>query len=245
MEQVIVPRWIVKTLGILLIVLLAVMIINQLKAINGNRQTMNITAQGKVTSVPDLATIRIGVLTEGVNIVDVKNKNNQKINQLIDFITQQKIDKNDIQTTEFYASPKYRYDNGQSSIIGYSANQMMTVKFRDIDKSRQQLEKVLEGAVNNGANQIQDINFSFSQPDNLKKQARKQAIDKAKERARELTGQAGLRLGKVINIVETSDYSNQPSFSVAISSNAKSIAPDIQPGTQDIVENVTLVFEVN
>ncbi len=245
MEYGLLPQWILKTLGVLLIVLVGVVIINQFKAIHGTYQTMNISAQGKVSSVPDLATVRIGVITEGINAVDIKNKNNQKINQLIDFIKQQNIDKNDIQTTEFYASPKYRYENGQNNIIGYQANQLMTVKFHDIDKSRFQLEKILDGAVNNGANQIQDINFSFSDPENLKKQARKQAIANAKEKAKELTHQAGLQLGKIINIVEAGDSSNQPPFPVAMSlGREKSVAPDIQPGTQDIIENMTLVFEV-
>ncbi len=187
------------------------------------------------------------MLTEGISAIDVKNKNNQKINQLIDFIKQQGVEKNNIQTTDFYASPKYNYTNGQSSIVGYQANQIITVKFFDINKSRFQLEKILDGAVNNGANQIQGIDFSFSNPENLKKQARKLAIESAKERAKEITTQANLRLGKVINILESGNYSsNQPSYSVAMSSvREKSVAPDIQPGTQEIIENITLIFEVD
>ena len=122
----------------------------------------------------------------------------------------------------------------------------MTVKFHDIDKSSQQLEKTLGGVINNGANQIQGINFSFSDPEKLRKQARLQAIDKAKEKAKELTNQANLHLGNVINILESGDSSNQQPFPVAMSfAKEKSAEPNIQPGTQDIIENITLVFEVD
>lgn len=246
MENSLVPQWILKTLGILLIVLVSVIIISQLKAIYGNHQTMNISAQGKVTSVPDLATVRIGVITEGTSAIDVKDKNNKKINQLISFIKQEGVHKDNIQTSDFHASPKYNYTNGQSNIIGYQANQIMTVKFLDIDKSRSQLEKILDGAANNGANQIQGVDFSFSNPENLKKQARKLAIENAKEKAVEISTQANLHLGNVINIIESGNSSNQSPYPMAMSfSREKSVAPDIQPGTQDIIENITLVFEVN
>ncbi len=239
------PRWIIKALGILLIILLAVLIINQFNAMSGPRQTMSITAQGKVNGTPDIATVRIGVVTEGATAIDVKNKNNQKTNQLIDFIKKQDIDKQDIQTSEYYSSPKYNYVNGQSNMVGYSATQTITVKFHDIDKSQLQLEKTLDGAINNGANQIQGINFSFSNSDALKNEARKQAIEKAKQKAKDLARDAGLHLGRIINVVEITDASNQP-YPVAMSyARAKtSTPPDIQPGVQEVIENITLIFEI-
>lgn len=243
MEHAFLPRWMLKTLAVLLMALIAVVIINQLHTMHGNPPTMNISAQGKITAVPDLAIIKIGVVTEGTNIVDVKNQNNQKINQLIDFIKLQDIDKKDIQTTDFYASPKYNYENGQSKMVGYQANQMVTVKVRDINKSKANLEKILEGAVNNGANQIQGVNFSFDNPEDFRKQAREIAIENAKQKAKELTGEANLHLGKIVNIIENGDSSN--AYPVAMNFSAqKSVAPDIQLGTQEIVENITLVFEV-
>lgn len=238
-------RWILKTLGMLLIILVVLFIINQSKAINSNHQTMSISAEGKVSSVPDLATVRIGVMTDGAILVDVKNQNNQKMHQVISFIEQQGVDKKDIQTTDFYASPKYNYTNGQNNVVGYQANQLITVTLHHINQSRAQLETILDGAVNNGANQIQGVNFSFSNPENLQQQARKQAIEKAKIKAEELTHEAGLHLGRVLNVLEAGSSPNQPYFPAAMSlAREKSVAPDIQPGIQDIVENITLVFEI-
>lgn len=238
-------RWIVKTLGMLLIILVAVVTINQSKTLHGPLQTISISADGKVTGVPDLATVRIGVTSDGVNLIDVKNQNNLKMNQVINFIKQQGIDKQDIQTTDFSASPKYNYDNGQSNIVGYQANQMITVHVHHINQSRAQLEKILDGAVNNGANQIQGVDFSFSNPDALRQQARKLAIEKAKKKATELTQDAGLHLGPIVNVIESGMSGNSPMpMAMMGAARVKSVAPDIQPGSQDVIESITLVFEI-
>lgn len=247
MENTYLPKWTIKTLAWLVIILLALLVVNLLKNLHGSSQIMKISAEGKVSAVPDLAVVTIGVVSQGVNAIDVKNKNNEKINKIIDFIKQQKVDAKDITTTSFYASPTYNYANGQNTITGYQANQSITVRVYDIDKSQEQLEKILDGAVNNGANEIQGVNFSFINPEKQIQSARKLAIKNAKEKAEELADEAGLSLGRVINIVENS--SNRPGpmpyAALSVSNKAGSVAPNIEPGNQEVIETVTLVFEVS
>lgn len=245
MEKIFLPVWMQKTVGILLIILIVLLCINQIKAIDGTPQTMRISASGKVTAVPDLAIVTLGVESQGTDAVDVKNKNNQKMNQIINFIKQQGVDEKDLQTTGFYASPRYNYVNGQNNLIGYQASQSVTIKIKGIDKSQAQLEKILDGAVNNGANDVQGVVLSFLDTDVLKQSARKQAIEKAKQKAEELADESGLRLGRVINVVEgASDYpAPGPMASFAVRN--KSIAPNIEPGSQEVTETVSLIFEVH
>jgi len=69
--------------------------------------------------------------------------------------------------------------NGQNSIIGYQADQSITVKISDIDKSQDQLEKILDGAVNNGANEIQVL-FSVSPTRKIKATGQKKCNRKCK-----------------------------------------------------------------
>lgn len=247
MENTFLPKWMLQAIAMLLMVLLAVLILNQLKNMTGAHQTMTVSADGKMTAVPDVAIVTVGVTSQGANPIDVKNKNNDKINQVIAFIKQQDIDANDIQTTSFYASPIYNYANGQNTITGYQANQAVTVKVKNIDKSRDTLEKILDGAVNNGANEIQGVNFSFDDPTKLMQSARKQAIANANEKAHELADEAGISLGKVINISESSGHAVYPMALAGgnFAARAKSVEPTIEPGKQEITANVSLVFEVS
>jgi uncharacterized protein YggE len=245
MENKLLPKWMAKTLGFLLIIFMVLLIINKIDEINGVHQTLQISATGKVQATPDIATMTVGVISQGANPMEVKDKNNQKINQVIAFIKQQGIDEKDIQTTGFYAYPQYNYANGQNTISGYQANQAVTIKVRNIDKSQEPLEKILGGVINNGANEIQGINFSMTDPDKLQQQARQQAIEKAKEKAKQLTSDANLRLGKIVNVIESSNDNIAPMpFAAANLVRMKSVAPNIELGNQEITETVGVIFEV-
>ena len=121
------------------------------------------------------------------------------------------------------------------------------IKIHGVDKSTAVLGKILDGATSLGSNQIQGVNFSFDDPDNLKQEARKQAIDKAKQKAQELADQAGLKLGRIVNIND--DSVNYPTpvpmaFGMGGASDAKSVAPDIQTGSQDVTASITVIFEI-
>ncbi len=246
MEEKLLPKWMMQTLGLLLIIFVLLLIIGKVVAINGSPQTMKVNAVGKVAAVPDLATVNVGVVSEGTDPVDVKNKNNDKINQIITFVKGLGISEKDIKTSGFYASPKYNYANGQNAIVGFRADQTITVIVRNIDKSQDQLEKMLDGVVNAGANEIQGVNFSFVDTDKLHQAAVKQAIAKAKEKASQLTSDADLHLGRVVNITEDSNeyVSPMPLAMTNMAVRSKSVAPNIEPGTQDISASVGLVFEI-
>ena len=250
------PKWLVNGLGGLLIALVALLVIdrahqlNDLFANKNPQNTMTVSAEGKVTATPDLATVTIGVISQGADAASVKDQNNNKINKIVDFIKQQGVDQKDINTSQFYFYPQQNYDNGKSTIVGYEGNQTITVKVHGVDKDQSKLEKILDGAVNVGANQIQGVNLTFEDPDNLKQDARKQAIEKAKQKAQELAQEAGITLGKVISVSE-SGSTGYPG-PIAYASKAvgmggggmDSVAPNIEPGSQDITETMSVVFEV-
>jgi uncharacterized protein YggE len=120
-----------------------------------------------------------------------------------------------------------------------------------VDKSQEQVEKVLDGAVNSGANEIQGVHFGFKDPDDLRQQARKLAIAKAKEKALELASEAGLKLGKVVSVSESGGYYPSPLPYAADAYGRggggvaeKSVAPSIEPGIQYITQTMTVIFEV-
>jgi len=251
------PHWLVNTLGVLLVIFVAILIVqkgNEVKTTLRNQKpanTISVSADGKVQAVPDLATVNLGVLSQGSSAKDVKDRNNEKINAIIDYVKSAGVDSKDIVTSQFYAYPQYNYSNGQSNITGYQANQTITIKIHGIDKSQSTLEKIVDEAVNRGANEIQGVSFTFEDADNLRQEARKMAIAKAKEKAAELAAEAGLSLGKVVSISEAGTnypgpipYATDSFGRGGAVAPEKSVAPNIEPGSQDITETMTVVFEV-
>jgi uncharacterized protein YggE len=252
------PTWLVTGLGGLLIAFVALLIIQKGHDISSAfkneklSNTISVSADGKVTAVPDLATVSVGVLSQGTSAVDVKNQNNEKVNKITAFIKSQGIDEKDIQTSQFNFYPQMDYNsaNGVSKITGYQGNQSVTVKVRGVDKSQDILEKILDGVVNNGANQIDGVYFTVEKPDDLKQQARKEAIANAKVKAQELAKEAGLTLGKVVSLSESgsSGYPGIPyasdSFGYGGMMSEKSVAPSVSVGSQEITQTMTVTFEL-
>ena len=251
------PKWLVQTLGGLLVAFVALLIVQKahdLQTTFANQKpanTISVSGEGKVTATPDLATVSIGVLSQGSSAVDVKNQNNDKVNKVTAFIKQQGIDQADISTPQFSFYPTQDYNNGTPKITGYQGNQSVTVKVHGVDKDQTKLEAILDGAVNNGANQIDGVNLTVENPDALQQQAQQLAIANAKQKAQALAQTAGLSLGKVVNVSESSGgypwpipYAVNSAQGMAVAPGVKSVAPDIQNGSQEIDETMTVVFEV-
>ena len=79
-------------------------------------------------------------------------------------------------------------------IVGYSANQQLTVKIKDLKNNQALLSKVIGKATEAGVNQILGITFEASNLNDLKQEARVKAITDAKSKASALASAAGVKL---------------------------------------------------
>ena len=250
-----VPAWLVISLGVLLMLLVVLMIVqkgNDLKNTISNTKpanTISVSGEGKIQATPDLATVSMGVFSQGSDPATLKNQNNTSVNKITAFLKAQGVDSKDITTTNYSLQPQYNYINGQQTVSGYQANQTVTVKVHGVDKDTTLLDKIIEGAVNNGANEVDGVNLSIENPDALQQQAQQQAIDNAKSKAQKLAQEAGLTLGKVVSVAESSNgYPGPIPFATNMAMSAgvvgKSVAPDIQTGSQEVDETMTITYEV-
>lgn len=246
--------WVWQTIGYLVIIFLALAVLDKIHVVSENykngtpKNTISMSSEGKVSATPDLATVNVGVLVNATTAKAAQQDMTGKANQIIDFVKKLGIDSSDITTANFSVYPNYNYTNGKNEINGYQANQTVAIKVHGVDKSTDVLGKVLDGAVSNGSNQVQGITFSFNDPDNLKQQARLQAIDKAKQKAQDLAQATGLKLGKITNISEGS-YSSPSPMPYAMgmgggAADAKSVPSSIEAGSQDVTANITVTFEL-
>lgn len=245
--------WVWSALGVLLMLFLAISVVDKVYNFSQNmkslpKNTMSMSAEGKVSAKPDLATITVGVLTNGSSAKAAQDTNTTSANKVVDFVKQQGISDADIVTSNFSVYPIYDYTNNRNTITGYTASQTLTIKVRGVDKSTATLGKILGGAVDSGSNQLQGVYFSFDDADNLRQDARKIAIEKAKQKAADLAGVSGLKLGKIISVSESSGGYPYPMpyalDSVKSAPSGGAVAPQIETGSQDITATMTLIFEV-
>lgn len=211
-------------------------------------RSIAMSAEGKVTTKPDTATISFSVVTQGKEAAKVQEDNDKKMKTVIDFLKNQSIKDEDIKTSNYNLYPQYDYNirtlDGSAvppTIVGYTLNQSVSVKVRDLNK----VGVLVGGLTSKGVNQIDNVTYFIDDPDTLKAEARKQAVDKAKQKANELAGRLGVRLGRVINFSENEISFPQPYFEKALplASGGGGAAP-VEPGSQDTTVNVTLTFEL-
>lgn len=224
-----------------------------------------ISVEGKVSASPDLATANFTVLTTAKKPEEAQDNNAQKVNSVIEFLKSKGLGDEDIKTSNFNLYPNYFYsydyprvpcpaavyEAGETCppknpvIVSYNLNQTLTVKIRDFDK----VGEIISGVVSKGVNQIEGVSFSIEDPDKLKSEAREEAVQKAKDQAKQLAKLGNFRLGRVVNIQESSVYVPQPYLVKGIDIAGRGgvgggFAPEVQPGSQDITVNLTVIFQI-
>lgn len=204
-------------------------------------RTFSVSAEGKVNAIPDIAEIRLTVISEGKDLANIQKENSEKINRIINFLKEKGIKDEDIKTEIYNLQPKYDWQKSPYQIVGYTLNQTILVKIRDFNK----IGEILSEAVKYGANQISGPNFTIDDPEKLKEEAREMAIKKAKEKAEKIAKAANVKLGELFNI---SEYGLIPSPIVplykSLEATSEEVIPQIEPGSQKIKVTVTLTYEI-
>lgn len=211
-------------------------------------RVITVTAEGKTTATPDLAEVSFSVVTQGQNPQSLSQTNIDKMNAVLQFVKSQGIDEKDIKTTSYNLVPNYQWDKGtqRNYITGYTLTQTVLAKVRDLTK----VASLLGGLAPLGVNQIGGVNFTFADDEKVLAAARADAFAKARAKAEEMANEAGVSLGAVVGVSESNyvprPYLDSKMYATGMggASMAVAPAPEIQPGTQDITDNVTMVFEL-
>jgi hypothetical protein len=204
--------------------------------------SFSVSAEGKVIAVPDVAEIRLTVISEGKDLVIIQKENSEKVNKVINFIKEKGIKSEDIKTEAYNLQPKYDWQKSPYQIVGYTLSQTILVKVRDLNK----IGEILSEAVKNGVNQISGPNFIIDDPEKLKSQAREIAIKKAKEKAEGVAKLSGFKLVRITSYEEVEEGFNYPIYPLRapeVKTN-ENIVPQIEPGSQEIKVKVILTYEI-
>jgi hypothetical protein len=207
-----------------------------------------VVGEGKVEAVPDTAYVDVGITVNNSPTVEQAQKMIDDVNnKIIEAMKKLQIKKEDIKTSNYSIYPNYSYDKEPSKISGYNGNVTISIKV----KNTQNTAKVIEEATKAGANNIQGTRFVIDNPQNYRELAREKAIKNAKEQAQKLTKNLGIKLGKIVNVVESTPvnpalgYSTRaflPSSSDGLGGADESGAA-FEPGSQTVSSVVTLYFE--
>jgi len=213
-----------------------------------SKNTITVSGSGEVYTKPDLAFTTFSVITEKKQVAEAIGKNTEKMNAIIGSIEEQGVEKKDLKTTDFRVYPRYEwqektrfYPSGKRVLVGYEIRQSLEVKIRDMEE----IGVIIQKATDSGANQVGDLRFTVDDEDEIKKQARGQAIDEAKEKAKELASQLGVKLVRIVSFNEGGIAPRYYAFEEAIGMEGEDKAPQIEVGENKIEVNVSITYEIN
>lgn len=164
----------------------------------------SITGRGEVEFAADAADITLGVQIDRASTAGVAlSQLTKTMDAVLAAIEKSGIEKTAISTHGYSLYPQYDYVDGTSSVGGYTASQTVTITVDDLDTNADKVSSVITAASAAGANQVQGITFKPSNIEELKQQARLEAIQDAKSKADGLAQALGVRLGRITSWWET------------------------------------------
>lgn len=221
--------------------------------------TITLSGYGEVSAVPDIASVYFAISKDAKTVKEAQDLVAVIEKKSLDFLKENNILEKDIKTSNasFYPKYEYQYDTkiimpctefgcpprpGKNIISGYTASESITVKVRNTDD----VGKIMQGLGTLGVSNLSGPNFSIDDEDGLKAEARKEAINDAKEKAKILAKDLSVKLGKVVSFSESGDYPVPMYAKTMMAENASSdsVRAEIPKGENIISSNVSITYEI-
>ena len=231
-----------------LLIVAVVAVINQPSAdvtLGGSDQSgLSVNGTGSVAVIPDVARLELGVEVTAKTVAQARSSAAEAMDEIMASLKANGVDEKDVQTRYFSIYPQYNYRNETApEITGFAVNNQVTVTVRELDT----VSDVLDDAIAAGGDfvRVNGISFTVDDPEQFLDDARKKAVENAREHAETLASAAGVSVGGVRSISESSGgyYPPEPRFSMDTAAAGGSTA--ISPGEQDLTISVFVVFDID
>ena len=202
---------------------------------------ISISGEGKIKVIPDEATITVAVENSGKDATEVKKLNDATVEKVLKAIKQAGIATTDFQSQRVNLNKSYDYNTKKYS---YVANQTISIHLKDLKK----YDKLMMDLVDSGINNIQGVEFKSSKIKEHERQARKNAMLDAKQKAEDYVSVlAGQKVGKAL-VISDNSYTNYPRpmyaemKTMAVADEGAMPRETLAIGEIEIVSTVTVSF---
>lgn len=205
----------------------------EIQHLSGKKMIFN--GKGTVTVNPDLATVRLGVLTTGDSVTAAQKENARISQQMLDAL--KKFNNIDIKTYQYQIEKLYDYENGNRIDRGYTVRNIYEIRTGNVG----QAGIIIDTAVNNGANIVDLVSFDIAAPEKYYQQALNLAVNDAYNKAK--TVSSGLKITFDPIPILITENSNQPTpFSPMFAGREGTFTTPIESGAKQIDALVTVEF---
>jgi len=199
---------------------------------------LDVVAEGRTTRVPDIATIRTGVVTQASTAAAALADNAVRMGRVLAALKRAGVAATDIETAAATLSPQYRYGENQPPVItGYQVSNTLSIRFRAIAQSG----AILDILVAQGANQIDGPTLALADPDTALDEARSDAVRRARLRADLYARAAGLSVARIVSISESGGQQGAPGPVMYVQAK-EAATTQILPGESRVTATISVRF---
>ncbi len=206
----------------------------------------SVTASGEavITVEPDQAEIDIGVVTQARSAPDAARENADKLARVMAEIKKTLAKGDEVKTASYSLNPSYRYpQGGKPELVGYTATNILHIRTGTLAN----VGKLIDGAMQSGANTIHRLVFNLKDEQAAQLQALRLASSKARVKAEAMADALGLRIVNVLSLVEGDRGVRPILMPQARGAQMERLAAaptPVEAGTIEVRSSVTLTAEI-
>ncbi len=235
-----------KIINGLLCLLILLLFLGGCQTTTKDTDTINVAGHADMTIAPDLARVYAGISILKPTAAEAQAEADKAINSIIDGLRYKGIAERDIETENLnlYEEKEWFEKGSQMRSMGWRAAQTLKIKTADLAK----VGDIVDVAVNNGANQINSIEFylSTAKDDESKQLVLAKATQNAKKKAQTMADNLEVQLGKIVSASE-SNYGYMPyRYTMAnnVGMEAVKESATVMPSDVTVSADMTLVYAI-
>lgn len=200
---------------------------------------ISVSGEGKVKITPDQVVINVGFQNTGKDAKEVKNLNDEVVDKVIKFLKKSGVPATDYKTNNVSLYKSYDYEKKK---YNFQASQSLCITLKDLTK----YDGIMMGLNDAGVNSINGVEFKSSKMEEYEREARKNAILNAKQKALDYVSALGQKVGKALLITDNSQsYAPQPMYKgnmMAMAADEGGQRETLAVGELEIITNVSVTF---
>jgi uncharacterized protein len=214
------------------------------------QNSISVSGEGKITATPDIVRISAGVSELAKTTKEAQEQANTKLERIISILEKNDVPARKVQTSNLSFRPEYdwRGDEGRK-LLGQRVSQTLSIEIPDIDKNPERVTDILDSLGEIDSLELNSVNFDIEDKKNLFSSARKEAFEKAHQKAAELAKFGKVILGSPITISEANVHYNPMPFrnfaaKEMVMADGMVGGSSLPSGELNVTATVNVVFEI-
>lgn len=212
---------------------------------DGAEPTLSVQGNGVVRVAPDVATVRLGISTEGESASEVQAEANVVASAILDAVLAEGLDERRVQTARLELFPIYASqgpgENTTPRIIGYRASNTVTIRVDDLSR----VGEIVDAALGAGANQLQGVGFGLDDDREAREDALRQAVEEARSKAGVMAAALDVDLDGILSVNEGGIFVQPPMplMEARFAAQADTSTP-VSPGEVEVRASVSIQYRI-